>query len=74
MVWGQGLKQSQGEGMNTVSLDEIKTQLCGKRIVNVDISKWSGIVRPLSSNSEYITLTLDDGTILEVQRVFIHEE
>ena len=59
--------------MDKQALADIKTQLCGKRIVAVEASEWSGVVRSLTTNSGYVSLLLDDGTTLEAGALFVHE-
>ena len=60
--------------MDKLTLEEIKAQLCGKRIVAVEASEWSGVVRSLTTNSGYVSLLLDDGTTIEAGALFIHED
>jgi len=52
-------------------IEEIKHLLCGKSIVKVEASEWSGVVKSLTQNSGYVSLTLDDGTILEAGALFV---
>lgn len=59
--------------MDTSALEEMKRRLCGKRIVAVQASEWSGIVRSLTDYAGYVSITLNDGTTLEVGALFVHE-
>jgi hypothetical protein len=60
--------------MKTSPIDILQTKICGKRIVSVEPSKWSGEVRALSNNHEYLSIRLEDGTVLEVGKVYLHED
>ncbi len=55
-------------------IEEIKRRLCGKSIVKVEASEWSGVVKSLTQNRGYVSLTLDDGTILEAGALFVREK
>lgn len=61
--------------MENLDLSKLQRTLRGKRIVKVAASEWSGIVHSLMNSNEsgYISLTLDEGTTVEVGRLFIHE-
>ena len=61
-------------GMETNVVDRIRLKLCGRRIVAVEPSKWSGVVHSLSNNQGYLSITLDDGTVLEVGAIYIREQ
>ena len=52
-------------------LTTLKTKICGRRIVAVEPSQWSGEVKSLIKNHDYVSITLDDGTVLEVGGVYI---
>lgn len=60
--------------METNVADRLKLKLCGRQIVAVEPSKWSGVVRALSNNQQYFSITLDDGTVLEVGSIYIREQ
>ena len=54
-------------------MENIKLRLCGKRIISIEPSQWSGEVRALTNTQGFVSITLDDGTILEVGGLFIRE-
>lgn len=59
------------EGEN---LTELQQTICGKRIIGVEASQWSGLVHPCTNgNGGFISIRLDDGTILEAGSLFIRE-
>jgi len=60
--------------MKTTGLDVLKTKICGKTIVSVEPSQWSGEVKALAKNHDYVSLKLDDGTTLEIGSVYLHDE
>lgn len=60
--------------MNEKALEEIRHRLTGKKIIFIEPSEWSGPVRSLTPNSGYFSMTLDDGTIIEVGSLLIHEK
>lgn len=60
--------------MEKIVIEEIKRRLCEKSIVKVEASGWSGIVKSLSNDTGYVSLTLDDGTILEAGALFVREK
>jgi hypothetical protein len=62
-----------GPGMKTTAIDALKVKICGKRIVSVEPSKWSGEVKLLSKNHDYVSIKLDDGTTLEIGSVYLHD-
>jgi hypothetical protein len=62
-----------GSGMKTTGLDALKVKISGKRIVSVEPSQWSGEVKALKKNHDYISIKLDDGTVLEVGSVYLHD-
>ena len=53
-----------GPDMKTAGLDALKVKICGKRIVSVEPSQWSGEVKLLTKNHDYVSIKLDDGTVL----------
>jgi hypothetical protein len=59
--------------MKITGLDALKEQICGRRIVSVEPSQWSGEVKSLSENHDYVSIKLDDGTVLEIGRVYLHD-
>lgn len=59
--------------MEVKTLDDLKLKICGKRIVSIEPSEWSGVVHALGKNHGFLSLTLDDGTVLEIGNLFIRE-
>ena len=59
--------------MKTAGLDALKVKICGKTIVSVEPSQWSGEVQSLTTNHDYISIKLDDGTVLEIGNVYLHD-
>jgi hypothetical protein len=59
--------------MKPDSVEVLKVKICGKRIVSVEPSKWSGEVKSLMKNQEFLSITLDDGTVLEVGGLYIRD-
>lgn len=59
--------------MKVDKVELLKVKICGKRIVSVEPSKWSGEVKSLMKNQEFVSITLDDGTVLEVGGLYIRE-
>ncbi len=59
--------------MEATELKDLKAKLCGKRIVTVEPSEWSGPVHSLTKNDEYFSIKLDDGTCLEVGDLFFRD-
>ncbi len=60
--------------MKTTGVDALKEKICGKTIVSVEPSDWSGEVRLLSNNHDYVSIKLNDGTTLEVGTIYLHDE
>lgn len=48
-------------------------KICGKAIVSVEPSRWSGEVKSLMKNQEFLSISLGDGTVLEVGRLYIRD-
>lgn len=65
--------KKKGSTMKTTELDALKVKICGKRIVSVEPSQWSGEVKLLSKNHDYVSIKLDDGTTLEIGSVYLHD-
>lgn len=59
--------------MKLDNVEQLKVKICGKKIVSVEPSKWSGEVKSLMKNKEFVSITLDDGTVLEVGGLYIRE-
>ena len=59
--------------MKTTTIDILTTKICGKRIVSVEPSKWSGEVKALTKNHDYVSIILEDGTVLEVGTVYLRD-
>ena len=51
----------------------LKVKICGKTIVSVELSRWSGEVKSLMKNQEFLSITLSDGTVLEVGGLYIRD-
>ncbi|MEX2490970.1 MAG: hypothetical protein WD425_04325 [Nitrospirales bacterium] len=51
----------------------LKGKICGKKIVSIEPSKWSGEVQSLMKNQEYVSIALDDGTVLEVRGLYVRD-
>jgi len=62
-----------GFDMKTTGLDALKLKICGKRIVSVEPSQWSGEVKALAKNHDYVSIKLDDGTAFEVGSIYLHD-
>jgi hypothetical protein len=62
-----------GPDMKTTSVDALKVKICGKTIVSVEPSQWSGEVKALAKNHDYVSIKLDDGTVLEIEGVYLHD-
>ena len=45
----------------------LKTKICGKKIVSVEPSGWSGEVKSLMKNQGCVSISLDKGTALEAE-------
>jgi hypothetical protein len=65
--------KKKGLDMKTTGLDALKVKICGKKIVSVEPSQWSGEVQALTKNHDYVSIKLDDGTVLEVEGVYLHD-
>ena len=79
--WAQGKntihtfqsKKEKGKNMKPDNMELLQVKICGKTIVSVEPSKWSGEVRSLMKNQEFVSITLDDGTVLEVGGLYIRD-
>ncbi len=60
--------------MKTTGVQTLKEKICGKKIVSVAPSQWAGEVQLLSKNHDYVTMELEDGTILEISGIYLHEK
>jgi hypothetical protein len=58
--------------MKTTGVEALKEKICGKTILTVEPSQWSGEAKSLTQNHDYISIKLDDGTILEIGSVYLH--
>ncbi len=52
-------------------VERLKVKICGKTIVSIEPSRWSGEVKSLMKNQEFLSITLSDGTVLEVGGLYI---
>jgi hypothetical protein len=59
--------------MKTDSVELLKVKICGRKIVSVEPSRWSGEGKSLMKNQDYVSITLDDGTVLEVGGLYIRD-
>lgn len=59
--------------MKTTELEGLKIKICGKKIVSVEPSQWSGEVQALEKNHDYVSIKLDDGTTLEIGSVYLRD-
>ena len=59
--------------MKRTGVSTLKEKICGKTIVSVESSQWSGEVKLLSKNHDYVSIKLDDGTVLEIGNVYLRE-
>ncbi len=59
--------------MKPGSVELLKVKICGRKIVSVEPSRWSGEVKSLMKNQDYVSITLDDGTVLEVGGLYIRD-
>ncbi len=59
--------------MDNTALEEIRHRLTGKRIMFIEPSEWSGVVQSLTPNSGYLSMTLEDGTIVEIGSLLIRQ-
>ncbi len=62
-----------GSEMKTTGLDALKVEICEKMIVSVEPSQWSGEVKSLTKTHSYVSISLDDGTVLEVGSLFLRD-
>lgn len=63
-----------GQHMKLDNVELLKVKICGKTIVSVEPSRWSGEVKSLMKNQDYVSIALDDGTVLEVGGLYIRDE
>lgn len=59
--------------MKPDNVELLKLKICGKKIVSVEPSEWSGEVKSLMKDQDYISITLDDGTVLEIGGLYIRD-
>ncbi len=65
--------QDRGQHMKQDNVERLKVKICGKTIVSVEPSRWSGEVKSLMKNQEFLSITLSDGTVLEVGGLYIRD-
>lgn len=51
----------------------LQEKIRGRTIISIEPSKWSGEVKSLVKNQEFVSITLDDGTVLEVGSLYIRD-
>lgn len=59
--------------MKQDNAERLKAKFTGKTIVSVEPSRWSGEVKSLMKNQEFLSITLSDGTVLEVGGLYIRD-
>lgn len=59
--------------MKSTTIDVLASKICGKRIISVEPSKWSGEVQALQKNHDYVSIKLEDGTVLEIGSVYLRD-
>lgn len=59
--------------MKTTGLDALKVEICGKTIASVEPSQWSGKVQSLTKSYDYISIKLEDGTVLKIGSGYLHD-
>lgn len=59
--------------MKIDKVELLKGKIRGKKIISIEPSKWSGEVESLMMNQEYMSITLEDGTVLEVGGLYIRD-
>ena len=59
--------------MKTTTIDVLASKICGKRIISVEPSHWSGEVKALEKNHDYVSLRLEDGTVLEIGTLYLRD-
>ena len=59
--------------MKPDNVEQLKVKICGRRIMSIEPSKWSGEVKSLMKNQDFVSITLDDGTVLEVGGLYIRD-
>ncbi len=59
--------------MKKTGFETLKEKICGKTILSVEPSKWSGEVKLLTENHDYVSIKLSDGTMLEIGNVYLHD-
>ena len=60
--------------MKKTDVEALKEKICGKTILSVERSQWSGEVKLLTEKHGYVSIKLDDGTVLEIGNVYLHDE
>jgi len=59
--------------MKPDNMELLQIKICGKTIVSVEPSKWSGEVKSLMKNQEFVSITLNNGTVLEAEGLYIRD-
>jgi hypothetical protein len=59
--------------MKIDKVELLKEKIRGKKIVSIEPSEWSGEVESLMKNQEFLSITLEDGTVLEVGGLYIRD-
>lgn len=59
--------------MKQDNVERLKMKICGKTIVSVEPSSWSGEVKSLMRDQDFLSIILSDGTVLEVGGLYIRD-
>ena len=59
--------------MKKTGVEALREKISGKTILSVEPSQWSGEVKLLSENHDYVSIKLNDGTVLEIGSVYLHD-
>lgn len=51
----------------------LQEKIRGKTIISIEPSNWSGEVKSVMKDQEYVSITLDDGTVLEAGKLYIRD-
>lgn len=59
--------------MKIDKIELLKDKIRGKKIVSIEPSKWSGDVESLMKNQDFLSITLEDETVLEVGGLYVRD-
>ena len=57
--------------MKQDNVERLKIKICGETIVSVEPSRWSGEVKSLMKTQDFLSITLSDGIVLEVEGLYM---